>query len=527
MRYLAWLWRNSAGIRGNMAARVLLGVVRVLLGLWVVWLSKLFIDDTIRTGSDADVIRMAALLLVAVFGGVLLRQAYAYLTTKANILKTNEIRLQMYGSLFRRNLFDENALLSGDVTSRLSKDVEQVCNVIAETLPQICVTLAQFIGAFLMLRWFDVRLAWALVIMTAVFVVFGKMIARVLRKMTLAIRGQESEIQMRVQETVEHNAMLRTLGSEDWLNQELDSKQHALEGLVMHRARFTVTARLFIGSAFSLGYMLAFVWGGMELRSGAITFGVMASFLQLVVQIQQPILLLLNEAPQLIHATASIDRLEEIKKYDKPSAEITDVTDLSFDNASFRYNENNGLVVKNFTYKFVEGTRTAVMGATGCGKTTLFRLMLGLVKPTEGHVLVDENTRKNMVYVPQGNSLLSGSIRFNLQIAKPDVTDEEIHTVLHIACAEFVYDLPAGVDSKLGERGCGLSEGQAQRIAIARGLLRSGNILLLDEISSSLDEPTEQELYHRLFEAYPQKTMIFITHRPSVCALCQDVIHLD
>jgi len=175
------------------------------------------------------------------------------------------------------------------------------------------------------------------------------------------------------------------------------------------------------------------------------------------------------------------------------------------------------------------------MGTTGAGKTTLFRLMLGLVEPREGRVLVystdssgsagaferpvSANTCDYFVYVPKGNTLMSGTVRYNLQLAKPDATEEELRHVLQVACAEFVFDLPHGLDTELGERGMGLSEGQAERVAVARGLLRPGSVLLLDEISSALDEPTERELFRRLFAAYPNKTMIFITHRSAVAEM--------
>ena len=163
------------------------------------------------------------------------------------------------------------------------------------------------------------------------------------------------------------------------------------------------------------------------------------------------------------------------------------------------------------------------MGETGIGKTTLFRLILGFIVPTDGRVEVGGE----LCFVPQGNTLMSGTIRYNLQLANPEVSDDELRAVLHTACADFVFDLPEGLDTVLGERGSGLSEGQAQRIAIARGLLRPGGILLLDEISSSLDEPTERELYSRLFAAYPDKTMLFITHRPTVTEQCDEKIVID
>jgi ABC-type bacteriocin/lantibiotic exporter with double-glycine peptidase domain len=166
-------------------------------------------------------------------------------------------------------------------------------------------------------------------------------------------------------------------------------------------------------------------------------------------------------------------------------------------------------------------------------------MMLGFIAPAGGNVLVyatqsntgdklaaGKATRMNFVYVPQGNTLMSGSIRYNLLLAKPSASEDELKAALHTACADFVLDFPRGLDTEIGERGAGLSEGQAQRIAIARGLLRPGSILLLDEISASLDEETERELYTRLFAAYPEKTMIFITHRSAICTLCDEIVRV-
>jgi ABC-type bacteriocin/lantibiotic exporter with double-glycine peptidase domain len=247
--------------------------------------------------------------------------------------------------------------------------------------------------------------------------------------------------------------------------------------------------------------------------------------------IQHPILQLLNMIPSVIHASASIDRLEELEQMapkDQKSSEgqtktaATDEGSIDFEGVCFRYAKGDREILSHFTHTFKKGSKTAIMGETGIGKTTLFRLILGFIEPTEGRVAVGGDC----CFVPQGNTLMSGTIRYNLQLAKPDATDEDLKTVLHTACADFVSELPEGLDTELGERGGGLSEGQAQRIAIARGLLRPGNLLLLDEISSSLDEPTERELYRRLFEAFPQKTMIFITHRSSVSTLCDETISL-
>ena len=529
------------GIRMNTVIRIVIGTIQVGLGLLMVWLSRVFIDVTIRTGSDYDVLRIVSVLVLTVVGGVVLRQVYYYMTTTAGVRQTNTIRLQIFSSLFRRQLYDEKTLHSGDVTSRLAKDIETVSTVTTDTLPQMTITMLQLCGAFLLMRWFDERLAWALLLLTPLAIVFGKLVARRLRQMTLDIRKDESRIQMQVQEGMDHNAVLRSLGSEQWVTDRLDTMQQRLRGNVMRRTRFTVVTRLVMGCAFGLGYLLAFVWGGIGLRNGTITFGVMTSFLQLVGMIQHPILQLLNMVPGVIHATASIDRLEELANVEQEESIVEDkqqpvaVVGIRMDNVSFRYATGDRLVIDSFIHDFKAGSKTAIMGETGIGKTTLFRLLLGFLRPTSGSISlyradgeepVSAKTRHDFVFVPQGNTLMSGSIRYNLQLAKPDATDDELWEVLHTACADFVKELPDGLDTTLGERGSGLSEGQAQRIAIARGLLRPGFILLLDEISSSLDEPTEQELYHRLFAFNPQKTMIFITHRSAVTEHCDEVVRL-
>ena len=543
-----------------MLFRIAAGIGRVSLGLLMVWLCKRFIDVTIRQGTTDDILVMIIALVAVVSCGILCRQAYYYLGIRDKAKQTTDVRLRIFSHLFRRQMFDQKEMHSGDVTSRLEKDIEVVSDATTSLMPDITVTLFQLTGAFLLMQTMDARLAWALLLLTPLFVIVGKLIGRKMRMMTLDIRKQESVIQMLVQETMEHNAVLRSLESGDWITDRLDDMQQDLRVKIRKRARFTVISRLLIGSSFSLGYIMAFIWGALQLRSGVITFGVMTSFLQLVSQIQNPILQMLNMMPQFIQASASIDRLEELEQVEvEETTDLTDYTDfwghgtsvksvesvvekcetrglgVKVEDVSFQYADGDREVLTDFSFDFKPGSKTALMGHTGAGKTTLFRLLLALTKPnkgtlavydSQGQQTVSEQTRSNFVFVPQGNTLMSGTIRYNLLLARPDATDEALEEVLHVAMADFVLDLPDGLDTECGERGSGLSEGQAQRIAIARGLLRPGGILLLDEISSSLDEATERELYRRLFAKYPKKTMIFITHRPVVCELCDEVIKL-
>lgn len=544
MRYLRWIWNNTIGIRVNILVRIVAGVGRVGLSLLMVWLCKRFIDVTIRTGSSSDILLMVLALVAVVLGAIVCRQVYFYLGVNAGAVISTSIRLQIFSHLFRRQMFTRNDMHSGDITSRLEKDIDVVSDTLTSLGPDIIVTVIQLVGAFLLMQSMDARLAWALLLLTPVFLVAGKLIARKMRQMTLDIRRKESIIQMMVQETMEHNAVLRSLESGGWVTDRLDGIQQRLRQVIYRRARFTVVSRTVIATSFSLGYIIAFVWGGLQLREGVITFGVMTSFLQLVSQIQQPILQMLNMLPQAIHASASIDRLEELRSVEAEegcSTAVGDQTAFSVppgvivQDVSFRYASGDRQVFSHFSHDFRPGSKVALMGATGAGKTTLFRLMLALVKPSDGSLCIyggeqklpiSERTRMHFVFVPQGNTLMSGSIRYNLQLANPDATDEQMRQVLHTAMADFVLQLPDGLDSECGERGGGLSEGQAQRIAIARGLLRPGSILLLDEISSSLDAQTEQQLYSRLFQAYPERTMIFITHRLAVCELCDETLTL-
>ena len=541
MKYARWFIDNSRGIRLNIIVRIMAGLLQTVLALCVVWLSKKLIDDVAMRGTMSEMAVQALLIAAAVVAGVSIRQLNQYLANKAFIKKVAELRLAIFSQLFNRRLFEANDIHSGDVTSRMAKDIDAVSETLAVQLPQVVVMTIQLVGAFLLMRWFDSRLAWALILITPLAIIIGKYISHRLKRITLSIREDESRIMARIQESVELNVVLRALQGERWMQDRVEELQDRQTANYIRRSRFMVFSRFALGCTFGLGYMLAFVWGAYGLRTGAITFGVMTSFLQLVGQIQQPILSLLGAFPSIIYSTASIDRLKEMEHgEEKQSCDGEDITTrtllgIRMDNVTFRYAKGDREVMSNFSHDFRPGTKTAILGTTGAGKTTLFRLILNFIQPDSGEVTfygngfnhaADKSMRKNVVFVPQGNTLISGTIRNNLLMAKPDASDEELHTALHTSCADFVFDLPQGIDTVLSEHGGGLSEGQAQRIAIARGLLRPGAVFLLDEISSALDEDTERELFSRLFAARPSTTILLITHRKKVAALCDERLEI-
>ena len=541
MKYARWFIDNSRGIRLNILVRIMAGLLQTVLALCVVWLSKRLIDDVAMRGTMSEMAVQALLIAAAVVTGVSIRQLNQYLANKAFIKKVAELRLTIFSQLFNRRLFEANDIHSGDVTSRMAKDIDAVSETLAVQLPQVVVMTIQLVGAFLLMRWFDSRLAWALILITPLAIIIGKYISHRLKRITLSIREDESRIMARIQESVELNVVLRALQGERWMQDRVEELQDRQTANYIRRSRFMVFSRFALGCTFGLGYMLAFVWGAYGLRTGAITFGVMTSFLQLVGQIQQPILSLLGAFPSIIYSTASIDRLKEMEHgEEKQPCDGEDITTrtllgIRMDNVTFRYAKGDREVMSNFSHDFRPGTKTAILGTTGAGKTTLFRLILNFIQPDSGEVTfygngfshaADKSMRKNVVFVPQGNTLISGTIRNNLLMAKPDASDEELHTALHTSCADFVFDLPQGIDTVLSEHGGGLSEGQAQRIAIARGLLRPGAVFLLDEISSALDEDTERELFSRLFAARPSTTILLITHRKKVASLCDERLEI-
>jgi ABC-type multidrug transport system fused ATPase/permease subunit len=329
------------------------------------------------------------------------------------------------------------------------------------------------------------------------------------------------------------------LEGEDTIIDKLTTQHDALHRKVIRRTKFSVFSSMLVSIGFASGYIVAFAWGALRLAAGTLTYGGMSAFLQLVNRVQRPARALTNLAPQFVSVFTAAERLMILEDVplEKQGKQIPLVgpCGIVVRNVSYAYPETpDKVIIHNLSFDFKPGTCTAVVGETGSGKTTLIRMILALLKPVEGNVNiynmekdipVSPQTRCNIIYVPQGNTMMSGTIRENLQMGNVDATDDEMYEALDTACADFVRSLSDGLDTEFSEQGGGLSEGQAQRICIARALLRNCPLMILDEATSALDGETEKKLLNNLLTD-KSRTIIFITHRQIVLDYCDASLHL-
>lgn len=535
---LRWLWHTSLGFRLRIVCSGLIGIFHAGISLFFVWVSKRLVD--IATGEVVtDLYPYIGLLLGCILCQLACSTVRSRLDTYTEIRLTNTLRHQLFTRLMNSRWMGKEALHTGDILNRLEGDVNLITSTLCRTLPACMATGIQLIAAFLFLAQMEIRLAFLLLVIMPIALLVSKVYIRQMRHLTKEIRTSDSHVQAHLQEHLQHRTLLSTLEQTDGATNELSDIQGKLQQQVMRRNTFSLFSRSMVQIGFSTGYITAFLWGIFGLHSGAVTFGMMTAFLQLVAQVQRPIVELSRLLPTFIHATASIERLVELA--DMPLEEqgtpikLTGDIGIRLEDVSFAYPDGKRTVINHFSHNFTPGSLTALLGETGVGKSTLIRLMLALLLPDKGRITFYNKetevnasplTRCNIVYVPQGNTLISGTVRENLLLGNPKASDSELHAVLHTAVADFVFSLPDGLDTLCGELGTGLSEGQAQRIAIARALLRPGGILLLDEPTSSLDLETERLLLQRLSDSIQEKTLILVTHRETIAQLCTTTIRL-
>lgn len=545
MRQLRWIFKALRPCAWALAGMMSCHLLQICCSLGFVYVTKKMVDEAVAAyNGSADLsflsvwaVAMAVVIVVRILLGAL----RSFLQARTDVKMRNRLRARMFDILLHLQNDGGERRHTGDLLNRVLEDVRVVSSAISVSLPNLFGTSLQFVAALAFLLWLDLRLALLIALVVPMGVLGGRFVARRVRKMTHDIRSTDSKVQSHLQESIQNLTVLQTMEYTDASSSSLGELQNALYSNEIRRARFSIFSRIIISLTLSAGHAVAFIWGAYGIGTGAVSFGMMTAFLQLVGQIQRPLMELSQTLPSLIHALASVDRIIEIE--DLPSEKTDEsvmlegAVGIRLDHVSFAYPDSTSDVISDFTYDFTPGSRTAIVGPTGVGKSTLIRLLLALLHQRSGKIsLYSKNSREvvpmsvatrcNLVYVPQGNSLFSGTIRDNLLVGNPEATEQQMREALNTAAADFVYDLPYGIDTQCFEKGAGLSEGQAQRIAIARALLRPGRILLLDEFSSALDAQTETLLLERLTATRSDRTMIFITHRERVIDYCDATLTL-
>ena len=543
MKYLRWISKLAAPVAPMLTGAVLCQLVLVGIALCYVYISKSLVDvaSGVGEGGARELVLLGCAMVLTILLRIGFQSCISYIESKAEIKIANSLRQREFDKLMHLKSDYRKHWHSGDLVNRMQSDVSAVASSIGRVIPNLTGAVLKFSAAFAYMLVLEARLAWLLVLVIPVGVFGGRFVLRRTRALTLAVREGDGKVQSHVQESVQHLPVIQGLEYGANSSSELEMIQDDFYSKIMRRTRFSIVARILTALAFSLGYAIAFLWGVRGIWLGSVSFGLMTAFLQLVGQIQRPLLEMSEQLPSLFHCSASIDRLMEIEAMpgeEEGEALMMDgIAGVRLENLSFHYPDGEEMIFDNFSHDFKPGSRTAVIGETGIGKSTLIKLLMSLLQADSGKITLydlkgncaeaSSRTRCNMVYVPQGNTLFSGSIRENLLMGKPDADESQMREALHRAAADFVDRMPEGLDSQCFEAGGGLSEGQAQRIAIARALLRPGSILLLDEFSSALDPETEELLLERLNDGSSDKTMIFITHRERVADYCDSILRLD
>lgn len=537
---LCYLWTVSKGLRLQSILNAAIGIVVVALDFAFIYFSKLCIDLATGKANGYSLRAIAVVLLCIIILQIIIRLGRQWISAILGIKAQNKMQQRLFHHLLEAEWNGLEERHSGDLLNRLERDVRDVTATITETIPATFTVTVRFMGAFYFLFTMSASLALIIVLIIPCFALLSRVYVNRMRRITRKMRQTDSEIQSLMQESVQHSMVLKTLEQVPQMLDNLDRAQAALLGQVRKRTRFSLTSGALINFGFTLCYLTAFLWGVNGLKEQTITYGMMTAFLQLVGQIQGPFRDILRFVPGMISTLTAGERLMEIEEspmeiQGRPvlfeagaGIRITDVC--------YTYPGGHRKILENLNCDFPIGSHTAILGETGAGKTTLIRLILALTSPQQGavefynghqSVAASPLTRCNLVYVPQANTLFCGTIRSNLLLGNPQATEAQMREALHQACADFVFQLEEGLNTRCGENGNGLSEGQNQRICIARALLRNGNILLLDEATSALDTQTEVQLLGNL-QAWmkPHQTLLFITHRPGVLKICERQLHI-
>ncbi len=536
---LKWIY---ARIRKYFPLILIISAVAALVSLFTVSIAlatKEVFD--VATGVKEGSLKVSAVLLFSVIAvQIILSAAQSFMNTYTNGKLTLLIRNHLFASICKKKFHSLSSYHSGDLLNRLTSDTDVVVQSSVSIIPNIVSMVTKILAGTLAMLIMNPKIALIIIILGVLIPAVGRIINKKYKILHKQCQETEGETRSFLQECFQNIVVIKTFISDTPFIKRLNRYMEANFRFKIKRTGISIIIHIALYSFFTIGYYAVLVWGAGGLAAGTITYGTLMAFLQLIAQLRAPLQNVSGIMPQYYSALASAERLIELEKLEDENAPLfkdrieeikNSFKELKFNNLSFAYKNED--VIENCNLTAKRGDITAITGESGSGKSTLFKLVLGLYEPQIGNITVNDNiivdtsTRGLFAYVPQGNMVISGSIRDNITLCNPETSDEKIkQATLAADIYDFICTLPMGLETELSERGLGLSEGQIQRISIARALLTDAPILLLDEATSALDEETETRVLTNI-KNMTDKTVIFITHRNQSLKVCDRIFHIE
>ncbi len=524
---------------------VFLSVITGAISLGFIWLALLAKDiiDFATGAREGSVVYAISMIAAVVILQAVLNIIYCNILIRAVGKIDIKIKQGIFNSILNKKWTSVNQYHSGEILNRFTSDVDVVVGGVVDIVPNAISLGTRLIAGLAVLFAIEWRFTFAVLVVGAFVMIASKIYSKHFKYLHKEYQNANGVVRSFIQECVENLIVIKSFANHTISAEKLKDRQLKALKLMYKRQTVSNIANTGVYILFTGSFYAAIVWGAFQVAAGSITTGTLMAFADILNQIKAPMRNISGLVPQFYSMIASAERLMELEALeDENNTEIMETPDrlyesfneISFENVTFSYKNEN--VLENASNTFKKGEFTAIAGPSGIGKSTLMKLILGFIEPQEGSVYIkfsdgkhitDGGYRKLFAYVPQGNMVLSGTIRENIGFCRPDASDEEIIRAAKTAMIwDFISSLPEGMDTEIGERGLGLSEGQIQRIAVARAILSNAPILLLDEATSALDEKTERELIDNI-KALENKTCIFVSHKHRTISMCDRIISFD
>lgn len=529
------VYKWSQCIHGNIILICVITVILVLLSLSTTLVTKELIDAAVSSDYN-NIWKYGAVLL----GVVLCEIALYYILGLIRLRTGTRFQRVLQGTIIREILSKEYQKLrgyhSGELVNRVFSDGGTVKSGVLSIIPGIVSTMISFIGAATILIVLDWRFVLLLFIAGIIGLAIVLLFRKPMKERHKRMRKAEDRLHSSIQETLENIRLIKASVSEGRVFRQIDHRQEILQKEQIRQGKFSVMMNNSMNVMFDFSWLFCMLWGCAAIFRGELTYGSLAAMIQLIGRVQGPITDAVAIATELYGVIASAERLMELTELPSEPIEdpVTAFDEINVEHVSFRYDDESEYVLKDVSCRIHKGDFVALTGASGGGKTSLFQLLLNIYPPNTGNVeyiigtekvQASRATRSLFAYVPQGNTLFSGTLRENLTMFTDEASDEEILQAMRAACIEELAAEP-GLDTEIGERGVGISEGQAQRVAVARALLTKAPILLLDESTSALDEETEAQMLKNISEMR-DKTLLIVTHRRAALSICDYQLHIS